>query len=179
MKKTILINGLIAGFIVAAMMATSILLCYKKSDFEGSMVLGYLGMLLAFSFVFVGIKSYRDKHNSGLITFGKAFKIGLFITLIASTVYVAVWLVEYYFFIPDFMEKYSAYALKKAADSGASAAEIQAQINEMETFKEWYKNPILVVALTYAEILPIGLIVTLISALILKRNQKPESYTAA
>lgn len=179
MKKTILINGLIAGFIVTAMMVTSSLLCYKNPNFEGSMVLGYLGMLLAFSFVFVGIKSYRDKHNSGTITFGEAFKIGLFITLIASTVYVAVWLVEYYFFIPDFMEKYTAHVLKQAAEKGATAAEIQNQTAQMETYKEWYKNPILIILMTYAEILPIGLVVTLISALILKRNQKPEKYTTA
>lgn len=179
MKKTILINGLIAGFIVTAMMVISSALCYNDPNFKGSMVLGYLGMLLAFSFVFVGIKSYRDKHNSGVITFGKAFKIGLLITLIASTAYVAVWLVEYYFFIPDFMEKYTAHILKQATESGATVAEIQAQTNEMEMYKEWYKNPILVVILTYAEVLPIGLIVTLISALILKRNQKPENYTTA
>lgn len=179
MKKTILINGLIAGFVVTAMMVASSLLCYNDPNFEGSMVLGYLGMLLAFSFIFVGIKSYRDKHNSGLITFGKAFKIGLLITLIASTVYVAVWLVEYYLFIPDFMEKYSAHVLKKAAESGATVAEIQAQTNEMEMYKEWYKNPIMVIVMTYAEILPIGLVVALISALILKRNQKPENYTTA
>lgn len=172
MKKTILTNGLIAGFIVTAMMVVSTILCYDDPNFQGSMVLGYLGMLLAFSFVFVGIKNYRDKFNSGLISFGKAFKIGLLITLIASTFYVAVWLVEYYFFIPDFMEKYTAHVLKQVAESGASAAEIKAQTATMENYKEWYKNPLLIILMTYAEVLPIGLVITLIAALILKRNSK-------
>lgn len=179
MKKTVLTNGLIAGFIVTAMMVISTIMCYDNANFEGSMLLGYLGMLLAFSFVFVGIKNYRDKFNSGLISFGKAFKIGLLITLIASTAYVVVWLIEYYFFIPDFMEKYSAHMLKQAAESGATAAEIKEQVATMETYKEWYKNPLLIIVMTYGEVLPVGLIVTLISALILKRNFKKENYETA
>jgi hypothetical protein len=69
--------------------------------------------------------------------------------------------------------------LKQAAEKGATAAEIQSQTAQMETYKEWYKNPILIILMTYAEILPIGLVVTLISALILKRNQKPEKFTTA
>lgn len=176
MKKTIWINGLIAGLITTAMMVFSSLYCYNNPNFKGSMVLGYLGMLLAFSFVFVGIKSYRDKFNSGVITFGQAFKIGLLITLIASTCYVAVWLIEYYFFIPDFMDKYSAHVIKEVTESGATAAKIKAEVANMETYKEWYKNPLMVILMTYAEIFPIGLILSLIAALILKRGPKPENF---
>lgn len=176
MKKTIWINGLIAGLIVTAMMVFSTIYCYNDPNFESSMVLGYLGMLLAFSFVFVGIKSYRDKFNSGVISFGKAFKIGLLITLIASTCYVAAWLIEYYFFMPDFMEKYTAHVIKQATESGATAAEIKAQTATMETYKEWYKNPFLIIVMTYFEILPLGLILSLIAALVLKRKPKSENF---
>ena len=127
-------------------------------------------MLIAFSFVFVGIRNYRDKYNEGLISFGNAFKIGIMIVLIASTFYVVAWLIDYYFFIPDFMDKYSAHMLDKLKASGASQIEIDKQTKEMANFARMYKNPFFNAMMTYMEILPVGLIVTLISSLILKRK---------
>jgi len=171
MKKTILIFGSIAGTIVTAMMVFSTYQCYNNQEnFEPSMVLGYLGMLLAFSFVFIGIRSYRNNHNAGVITFGKAFKIGFLIALVASIFYVGVWLIEYYYFIPDFMDKYTDFVIHQAKEEGMTAAQIQAKVQEMETYKEWYKNPLMVILLTFSEILPLGIIVSIISALILKKK---------
>jgi ABC-type sugar transport system permease subunit len=172
MKKIVIICGLIAGCIVTAMMVISIAMCYRTGEFEGSVLLGYASMLLAFSLIFVGIKNYRDKYNGGMISFTKAFKIGLFISLIASSMYVIAWLIDYYFFIPDFMDKYSSYIIKQTKAGAASQLEIDSKISEMASFKEMYKNPLMVVLITYAEILPIGLIVSLISALLLKRKVK-------
>src|SRR3989344_4812298 len=117
MKKNVLVFGSISGLIITALMVISTLLCYKNSNFEGSMLIGYASMLIAFSFIFVGVKNYRDKYNNGLITFWKAFKIGLFIALISSTFYVVTWLIEYYAFMPDFMEKYSEHMLNQAKNS--------------------------------------------------------------
>ncbi|GAB3520174.1 hypothetical protein GCM10027442_42830 [Emticicia fontis] len=151
-------------------MVCSIGYCYSSGNFDGSIVIGYAAMLLAFSLVFVGIKTYRDKYSNGSISFGKAFKVGLFITLIASTMYVVVWMVDYYFFVPDFMAKYSTHVIQEAKDSGASAAEIQEKIDMVEKSVKFYKTPIGVMLMTYMEILPVGLVVTLISALILKRK---------
>ena len=102
MKKNILIYGLISGLIVSALMAVIVSMCYKSGTFDSSIWIGYASMLIAFSMIFVGIKNYRDKYNSGIISFGKAFKVGLFITLIASTIYVIAWLIEEHFFFPDF-----------------------------------------------------------------------------
>ena len=170
MKKTIWINGLIGGFIVTALMIVATILCYGNENFEGSMVLGYLGMLLAFSFVFVGVKNFRDKRNSGLISFGKAFKIGFLISLIASSMYVFVWLIEYYIFIPDFMEKYTAVMMKQFSQASHTAAEIKEKTAEMEMYKELYKNPIWVILMSYAEVLPIGIVLSLIAALVFKRK---------
>jgi hypothetical protein len=127
-------------------------------------------MVVAFAFMFVGIKNFRDKYNGGVVSFGKAFRIGLYIALIASTMYVLVWLVEYYFFVPDFMEKYTACTMRDARASGASEAELTEKAAEMAKFTEMYKNPVWVVLITYAEILPVGLLIALISALILKRK---------
>jgi hypothetical protein len=173
MKKIVIICGLIGGLIVSVLMVISTAIYYKSGNFENGLLYGYASMLLAFSLVFVGIKNYRDKYNSGIISFGKAFKTGLFITLIASTIYVIVWMIDYYVFIPDFADKYAAHMLEKLKADGASLAEIAKQTKTMDNFSEMYKNPFMVALFTYAEIIPVGLIVTLISALILKRKIKP------
>lgn len=173
MKRTVFLFGSIAGLIVTAMMVFTSLGCYHNPDFKGSMVLGYAGMLAAFSFVFWGTKYYRDKIADGSISFGKAFQIGLYITLIASSMYVVTWLVEFYLFIPDFMEKYTFHVLKEAKDSGSNAAELEKKSAEMLQFSEWYKSPLLVILITYSEVLPIGLLITLFSSIILKRKAKP------
>jgi len=170
MKKNILVFGLISGLIVTAMMVYSAAKCYANDDFEGNIFLGYATMVVAFSMIFVGIKNFRDKFQNGAITFGKAFKIGLYISLIASTIYVGVWLIDYYLFIPDFMDKYTAHVLKQIKSSGASTAEINQKTVEMAGYKEMYKNPVYVILLTYFEVLPVGLVISLLSALILKRK---------
>ncbi|MBP6557877.1 MAG: DUF4199 domain-containing protein [Flavobacterium sp.] len=178
MKKIIITYGLIAGAIVTSFMVYGTIKMQTSDNFEPSMVLGYAGMLIAYLFVFLGIKNYRDKHNNGAISFGKAFKIGMLISLIAATIYVGVWLIEYYCFFPDFMEKFSAMSLKNLDKTTMTAAEIKTKTDEINMFKEWYKNPILVILLTYMEILiPIGLLVPIISALILKRNNANQNAT--
>jgi Protein of unknown function (DUF4199) len=172
MKKIVIICGLIAGGIVSAMMIITMAIYTSTGNFENGMIYGYASMLLAFSLIFVGIKNYRDKYNNGIISFGKAFKIGLFITLIASTMYVFVWLIDYYFFIPDFGEKYAAHMLEKLKASGASELEMAKQTKEMASFSEMYKNPFFNALMTYSEIIPVGLVVTLIGSLILKKKIK-------
>lgn len=170
MKKNVLIYGLISGLIVAALMAVTLVICINSNNFEGSIWLGYATMLIAFSMIFVGIKNYRDKYNGGIVSFGKAFKIGLLITLIASTIYVIAWLIEEHFFFPDFMDRYTAHQLDKLKASGISTTELADKTKELDQAKEMYKNPFFKILMTYAEILPVGLVVTLISSLILKRK---------
>lgn len=178
MKKLVLVYGIIAGLIVTGMMAFSTSYYCSKGDFEGGMIYGYSAMLLSFSMIFVGVKSFRDKHESGVIGFGKAFKIGLFISLIASTIYVIGWLINYYCFIPDFMDKYAVAMINKAKTSGISAAELAKKTADMAQMKEWYKNPLVVILMTYAEILPVALVVSLISAWILKRATPKQAQTS-
>jgi hypothetical protein len=178
MRKLIILYGVIAGLIVSAMMALSMGYFCAKGDFEGGLIYGYAAMLVAFSMIFIGVKSFRDKHNGGIISFGKACKIGLLITLVASTMYVISWLITYYCFIPDFMDKYAAAMLAKEQASGISADELAKKTAEMAQMKEWYKNPLVVILMTYVEILPVGIVVTLISALVLKRTKPRQVQTA-
>ena len=173
MKKTVLICGIIAGLISTSLFI-GLMVLGKAGDhnFKNGMLYGYTLMILAFAFIFAGTKITRDKYDGGYISFGKAFRVGLYITLIASTIYVLVWLIDYYFFIPDFAQKYGAYIVEGMKASGASQAEITKKSAEMAKFGEMYKNPFFNALLTYSEIVPVGLIVSLISAWVLKRKRE-------
>src|SRR5215216_1154694 len=179
MQKNIILYGLIAGIVVSILMLFTVNYishCEGNVDYNTSMLIGYASMLIAFSLVFVGIRNYRDKYNGGVISFGKAFKIGIMIVLIASTIYVVAWLIDYFFFIPDFMEKYSAHELDKLKASGASQIEIDKKTKEMANMVTMLKNPLFNAMMAYLEILPVGLIVTLISSLILRTKNITKQF---
>jgi hypothetical protein len=144
----------------------------------GSYFAGYTAMVIAFSFIFVGVKNFRDKYNPGSISFGKALKIGLGITLVASTIYVIVWLVDYYVFNPDFMDKYAAHMVRQLKESNLSQAVMVKKTAEINSMKEMYKNPVFVVLFTYVEILPVGIVISLLTALILRRSRSQVALAA-
>ncbi|RZK01746.1 MAG: DUF4199 domain-containing protein, partial [Flavobacterium sp.] len=95
---------------------------------------------------------------------------GLFISLIASTVYVIVWLLMFQFVVPDYLEKYAAAVINQMKAAGKSLSEINSQKAEMNEMIEMYNNPAFRVLMTYAEIFPVGLVVSLIAAAILKKK---------
>lgn len=171
MKRNIIICGLIAGLIVTILMMGEMANLFK---IEGSLLLGYTTMLVAFSLIFVAVKNTRDKYNDGVITFGSAFKIGLMITLIASTIYVIVWLFDYYYFVNDYLEKYYAHQIAAMKAKGATQAQVAKAVADASAFTKLYKNPFINAAYTYREILPMGLVVSLAAALILKRKATNE-----
>ncbi|HPJ09244.1 MAG TPA: DUF4199 domain-containing protein [Flavobacterium sp.] len=178
MKKSILTYGLIMGAIIAIEMVIGISICYKNQNYEPSEIIGYLSMIVVSSLIFIGVRNYRNKYQDGVITFATAFKLGVGIAFVAATVYVVTWLIYYYCFIPDFMEKYTAHMLELAAKHGDSAAEIAEKTSQMKSMADMYKNPLFVVLFTYAEIFPIGLVVSLITALILKRKSNTPDQPA-
>ncbi len=164
MNNIIIKNGLFGSIIVSALLVFVTMYMRANPEKEVSMMIGFAVMILAFFFVAMGIKQQRDANN-GLITFGKAFMIGLWITLIISTIYVLVWLIILYNFFPNFAEHYTDMAIEKA-----SPEEVAKVTEEMNSFKEMYKNPIMVILFTYIEILPLGIVFSLVSALILKKK---------
>ena len=170
MKKLIWTYGLIGGAICSVWMA-GFMLMGKFEDFDKGLIYGYASMIIAFSMIFVAIKNYRDKQLDGVISFKTAFKIGLYITLITSTLYVITWLICYFNFLPDFGDKYVAYTLNKMQANHAPQAEIDKYAAAMKNFSKTYDNPLTNAALTYTEILPVGLIVTLICSFILKSKK--------
>jgi len=179
MKKIIWVCGVIAGIISVSWGILSAGGLSDSFSLHTRMIFGYAAMLLGFSLIFVAIKNYRDTYSSGQITFGKALRIGLLITLIASTVYVVVWMIDYSYFVPDYGDKYEAQAIAEMNVSGASAAEIQRQTAEIASSMAKYKSSAAFrVMFTYLEIVPIGIVVSLIAALILKKNLKPTAVNA-
>ena len=176
MRKIVLTFGLIAGAILSGMMLISMSLV-DRIGFDKGEVIGYTTMVLAFLMVFFGVKSYRDNVAGGTIRFGRAFKVGLLITLVASTCYVATWQLIYYQLAPDFGDRYAAYTVEKARQSGASEAELAKRTQEMARFREMYRNPLANIAITLLEPLPIGLLATLMTAVVLSRKRQATSAT--
>jgi hypothetical protein len=119
---------------------------------------------------YFGIRSYRDNVLGGTISFGRGVQAGLLITLISCAFYVATWLVLYYAFMPDFGDKYAAYLIDNLRASGGSQAEVDAMIKQTEVYKEWFRNPFMNAAVSFTEPFPVGLLVTLISAAVLKKH---------
>ena len=174
MKNTIIKYGLIAGAISATgQLITSLYLKSSglgSSSFDNSFYLGYTLITLAMAVIYFGIKAFRDGQNEGSITFGKGLLIGLGIAAIASVCYSLMWTFVYYNLLPNFMDDYATFSIAKLKAEGASEAQLlenQAQIAE---FKQMYQSPFGVFAITLIEPLPVGLLVSLVSAFILKRK---------
>jgi cyanate permease len=171
MKRTVLIFGLISGVIASVMMFLNTLLVDRGIvNFDNGEVIGYTAIFLSFLLVFFGIRSYREQHG-GTITFGRAFAVDILITLISCVFYVATWEFIYSRMMPDFADKYAAAMVAKMRAKGASDAAIAAKTKEMEQFKVMYRNPFFNVAMTFIEPFPVGLVVTLVSAGILRRRR--------
>ena len=171
MRKIVLTFGLIAG---AVMSATFLLALpfQEQIGFENGALVGYTSMVAAFLMVFFGIRRYRDQVAGGAITFGRALGMGLAITLVASLCYVVMWQIVYYNFMPDYLDKYAAYTLEKERATGATAAQLEAQRQEMAEFKEMYSNPLINAAFTLLEPLPVGGLISLVSAGVLRRGRR-------
>ena len=164
--RYVLVYGGIAGAIVISVLCASFAL--DLPNHTSSEYFGYLVMLVALSLIFVGVKRYRDVECGGVIGFGRALGLGLGIAAVAGLVYVIGW--ELYLAATgwDFMADYSAGLIEGMRARGASAAEIAAKTEELRGFAEMYENPLFRMAMTFVEIFPVGLVVALVSAALLR-----------
>jgi hypothetical protein len=178
MKKTVLTFGLISGFIISVLMGGSLLLSDKIGTGH-SMVLGYTIMVASFLLVYFGIRSYRDNVLGGEISFGRAFACGLLISLITSVCYVAMWEILYFNFMPHFMDSYFAEQVQNVRSAGLDSATTAARVAALKHTQELYQNPIVNIAYTFIEPLPVGLLITLISAAVLRRKGSAPSKSSA
>jgi hypothetical protein len=178
MKRTVLTFGLISGAILSAMMLAT-LPFHDSIGFERAEVIGYTTIVAAFLLIFFGVRSYRDTVSGGTIPFGRAFLVGALIAFVASACYVVTWQVIYYRLAPDFGDKYQSYLLDQARRNGESEEAIARKKEEFAQFAELYQNPAFNVAITFLEPLPIGLVVSLVSAGLLSRRRRDPDRAAA
>jgi len=178
MKKPVLTFGIIAGVIMSVLMCSSVLLASRIGSGHSSLVLGYTILVASFLLVYFGIRSYRDNTLGGEISFGRAFACGILITLITSIIYVAVWEILYFNFMPHFMDSYFAAQIHKVQSSGLDPATTAARVAAIERSQLLYQNPLVNMAYTFMEPLPVGLIMTLVSAAVLRRKAPAKPATA-
>ena len=180
MKRNVLIFGAISGLISTIWMMAMVIGFdpSKMEDMDSGMWYGYAAMLVANIFIIVGVKNYRDKQQGGFITFGKAFKVGFLIALVASSMYVFTWLIYYYTSGTDFVEQWSYCMQRDLEASGASPAELEQNAKEMKEFARMYQNPLFNALVSYSEILPLGTVFALITALVMKKK-RPATPEAA
>ena len=169
MKKIVWTFGLISGALMALFMAATV--PFINDHGAHSLIVGYAGMVAAFLLVYFGVRSYRDNVLGGMISFGRAFGAGILIAAIASLCYVATWEVIYYEFMPDFYTKYGQSVVERARKSGKSEAEIATVRADMDTMIRRVENPLFVTVATFGEPFPVGFVIALVSAGVLRRKR--------
>ncbi len=174
MKKIILTYGAISGFVIIVSMILGMQLLQSDGGSDGfamAEALGYLIMLVALSMIFVGIKRYRDRELGGVIRFGRALVVGLGISAVAGVVYVAVWEVNLAMTDYAFYEQWAEAEIEKKRASGATVEELAAYSEKMAGYADMGREPLKRIPITFLEIFPVGVLVSLVSAGIL-RNSK-------
>ena len=173
MRKIVVTFGLISGAISSLMMI-ALVTFGDTIGFDRGAIIGNTSIVLSFLIVFFGIRTYRDNIGNGQITFSKALAVGLSITFISCIFYVVTWEVIYYNFLPGFWDAYGAHVVQKLTASGASPAAVQAKLQQVRNYRELYKNPFFNAVLTFIDPFPIGLVITLFSALVLRRKPRAQ-----
>ena len=176
MQKVVLTFGLISGLIIAVLvwLITGIGCDGDLLNLDYAMFVGYASMLISLTMVFFGIKSYRDNYAGGQITFWKGLQIGILISLIAAIMYWA-GAVSYAVTHPGFTErfttKFTNHMVEKLRASGAPQSEIDETLQGAAQMQALLQNPVMFFLVCLMEFLPVGIIVTLISAALLRRRE--------
>lgn len=177
MRNIVLRFGLASGALLVALIILPLAMS-KGVVLDHGEIIGYSAMVLSFLLVFFGIRSYRDNVAGGAIGFGEAFRVGLLITLAACAVYVIAWQITYFNFLPDFFDQYTTHVLAKMRAAGESEAAIREKAAQMAEMGRLYQNPLFNAGVTLLEVFPVGLIMTLVSAAILRRGPGQEEPAA-
>jgi hypothetical protein len=171
MLRTIIKYGVIAGLVVGGFEFATFVAFSGMPPLKYGMLIGYTTMLVALSAVFVGIKRHRDVDRGGVIGFWQAFAIGLGISFIAGIFYVIAWEVVQAMTHMDFGGAYANAIIASEKAKGASAEALARLSAEMEDFKVQYANPMFRLPMTFVEIFPVGVLVSLVSAGLLRNSR--------
>lgn len=172
MQKTILKYGLISGLISGLLMALVTITCaHKDFMWEYGAYIGYTSMIISMALVYFGVKHFRDQENGGQITLTRAMWIGFGIVSISCILYSLTWLVVYYNFLPNFMNEYAAHEIQKAQAAGISAEALSKKQAQFDEMKKMYSTPLGVFSITLLEPLPVGILISILSAIVLRKKQ--------
>jgi hypothetical protein len=162
-----IVYGSLAGLVIICVMLAGIVAADRDSFFA-SMWFGYSVMLVAMTFMFVGVKRYRDVEHGGVVRFWPAFRMGLGIAVVAALAYIAIW--EIYLAATGyrFMDDYLAGMALDLRAQGKSAADVSREMAGYEWMRVNYPNPLIRIPMTFLEIFPIGLVAALASAGLLR-----------
>lgn len=170
MRKIVLTFGLIAGVILSVLQSLPFLVP-GSHDFDRGMIYGYAAMVLSLLLIYFGVRSYRDQVGAGTIGFWKAFQVGMLIFAVTGLCYVVMWEILYRTVASGFIAEYGAHALEKARAAGATEAQIALQESEMAEFAVLYANPLVRAGFTFLEPLPVGLVLSLVTAGLVRRGK--------
>jgi hypothetical protein len=172
MKPTVLRYSLFA--IIAILVFSAIHVFFiipPKVSFEAAEVAGYLTMTLSMVFVFFGIKHFRDHVNNGTLSFGQGMKVGLLIAL-GPAIFFALFDLLYVKVInPGWSDEYYSHYVQEAT-RGVPAAELPGKLKQIEDQKAFFEQPAMLFLVMFATVFIIGCIVTIISALTLRRKRQ-------
>ena len=176
MTRIVVFYGAIGALIVGAFMVASMLAWPLDSQsgegMQGGVLVGYLTQIVALTTVFIGIKTFRDKERGGVIKFLPAFLVGLGISAIASLGWVIAWEIVLSVTKLDFGKMMVEMTTQQATANGLTGAELEQKVAEAEEFGKLYMaNPLVRVPVTFVEMFPVGAIISLISALLLRNSR--------
>ncbi len=171
MLRYILIYGVVAGVVVGVPLSILTLTMSGQTMMSYGMLVGYLTMLIALSAVFLAIKRHRDVDLGGVIRFWPALALGLGVSTVAGVIYVVAWEVSCAIAHADFAGAYAQALIAEQEAKGVSGEALERFRAEMEQFKLDYANPLYRWPMTFAEIFPVGVIVSLVSAGLLRNSR--------
>ena len=100
-----------------------------------------------------------------------ALGMGLAISAIAGVIYALAWEVTLAVTGLDFGSSYSEASIAAAKAGGMTGAELDAYTAKMQDFAKMYANPVFRIPMTFTEIFPVGVLVSLVSALLLRNSR--------
>jgi hypothetical protein len=162
--------GIVAGLLVCIHLLW-ITVTPPEALMERGAVYGYAAMIVALTAVFLGIKRYRDQTLGGVIRFGQAALVGLGISFVAAIVYVVGWEVCLAVSGLDFGSVYAQAMIDAARQKGVSGAELTEVVADAEAFAKSYADPLYRMPITFVEIFPVGVLITLVSAAVLRNSR--------
>jgi hypothetical protein len=173
MLRIILIYGLVGAVIVGGPLLWGMLTFDVNSGEmpENGALVGYATILVALTGVFLGVKHYRDKVKGGVIKFLPALGVGLGISAVASLGWVIAWEISLAITKFDFVAAYYGAMIEQAQADGADAAKIAQMQADQAGFASMYSNPVIRVGITFVEMFPIGVVISVISAALLRNSR--------